>query len=282
MHEGNKFIKFKYKLNEFQKNEISQKIILLKNFLIENKDNLTKIFVITLFSLIYIYLYYCISKKIGKTIRISGERENKDKTLLIVKNAEGEPDTIAKVAFQNKIDYVPKISIIIHVHDIGKYFNKCIKTVISQTLKEIEIILIYNGPTYYSLDILKNYAKKDERITIILPANSNNLCTFNAGLTVSKGKYIFFMDSNDFIELNMMEEMSKKAYKEQSDIMICQCKDYDLQNELFNNQIVYNSLRFDLIPKRTFSSLEISKSIFQFSEGWVWEKNFSKGFYFIK
>ena len=162
---------------------------------------------------------------------------------------------------------------------MGEYLTKCLKSVINQTLKEIEIICIDDGSTDNSLDILKHFAEKDHRITIIRQENLHAGVARNAGLAVAKGKYLSFLDSDDFFELNMLEEMYKKILKKQSDIIICRCKSIDLDTGQFNEKIFNKSLRLDLIPKKsTFSVFEISKSIFQICEGWAWDKLFRTDF----
>ena len=93
--------------------------------------------------------------------------------IIIVKNAEGEPNTLAKIIIQNDIDYNPKISVIIPVYNTEEYLVQCLESVINQTLKEIEIICIDDGSTDNSFEILKKYADIDKRITVIKQENLN-------------------------------------------------------------------------------------------------------------
>ena len=204
---------------------------------------------------------------------------NENEKFLTIKNAEGEPDTIAKIILQNKINYIPKVSVIIPVYNTGEYLDKCLETVTNQTLKEIEIICIDDGSTDNSLEILISYAEKDERITIIKQQNLHSGVARNAGLAVAKGKYLSFLDSDDFFELNMLELMYKRILKKQCDIIICKCKSIDLDTGKMNEHIFNNSLRIDLIKKKNkFSASEFSKMIFQICEGWAWDKLFRTEF----
>ena len=211
-------------------------------------------------------------------------KELKDGNKFItVKNAEGEPDTVARIIVQNKINYTPKVSVIIPVYNTEEYLTKCLETVINQTLKEIEIICIDDGSTDDSLYILKKYAENEERMTVLKQENLHAGVARNAGIVVAKGKYLSFLDSDDFFELNMLEVLYKKIIKKNSDIIICKCKSIDLITGRMNEDICNNSLRLDLIPKNNnFSLLEISKNIFQFCEGWAWDKLFRTDFILSK
>ena len=122
--------------------------------------------------------------------------------IITVKNAEGDPDTQAEIIVQNKIDYTPKVSVIIPVYNVEEYLRECLDSVINQTLKEIEIICVDDGSTDNSLEILKEYAQKDNRITVIKQRNSGSGTTRNCGINIAKGDFIAFMDSDDIYPEN--------------------------------------------------------------------------------
>ena len=91
--------------------------------------------------------------------------------IIKVKNAEGETDTQATVIVKNNINYTPKVSVIIPVYNVAEYLPECWAIFIKQTLKEIEIICVDDGSTDNSVEILKEYASKDNRITVIVQKN---------------------------------------------------------------------------------------------------------------
>jgi lipopolysaccharide biosynthesis glycosyltransferase len=159
------------------------------------------------------------------------------------------------------------------------YLSECLDSVIKQTLKEIEIICVDDGSTDNALNILKKYAEKDKRITVIKQENLHSGVARNAGLSIARGKYLSFLDSDDFFELSMLEKMYEKIEKNQSDVIVCKCKTLDLVTGQFNEGKFNNSLRLDLIPqKNPFSVFDISKNIFQIFEGWAWDKLFRTEF----
>lgn len=116
----------------------------------------------------------------------------------------------------------PKVSIIVPVHNAGKYLEKSLTSIISQTLKEIEIILVLDCPTDGSNNIAEGFAAKDKRIVLIY--NNENLHTGisrNKGIEAAKGKYIGFFDHDDYCESNMYELLYEKAEEECLDIVRC-------------------------------------------------------------
>ncbi|MDR0676778.1 MAG: glycosyltransferase [Elusimicrobiota bacterium] len=104
---------------------------------------------------------------------------------------------------------MPKISIIIPVYNTEKYLRQCLNSVINQTLKDIEIICINDGSTDNSLEILKEYSQKDSRIKVISKKNSGHGHTMNIGLDNATGEYIGIVESDDYISINMYEELYK-------------------------------------------------------------------------
>lgn len=131
-----------------------------------------------------------------------GEKIMNKNNIITVKNAEGDPDTQAEIIVQNKIDYTPKVSVIIPVYNVEEYLRECLDSVVNQTLKEIEIICVDDGSTDNSLEILKEYAQKDNRITVIKQRNSGSGTARNCGINIAKGDFIAFMDSDDIYPEN--------------------------------------------------------------------------------
>ncbi|WP_283685519.1 glycosyltransferase [Dysgonomonas sp. Marseille-Q5470] len=116
----------------------------------------------------------------------------------------------------------PKVSIIVPVHNAGKYLEKCLTSIVNQTLKEIEIILVLDCPTDGSNNIAEGFAAQDKRIVLIY--NSENLHTGisrNKGIEAAKGKYIGFFDHDDYCEPDMYELLYQKAEEERLDVVRC-------------------------------------------------------------
>lgn len=112
-----------------------------------------------------------------------------------------------------------KVSIIVPVYNTSKYLNSCIKSLLHQTLEDIEIILINDGSTDSSESIIKKY--KDKRIKYISKKNEGIGKTRNLGIDTATGEYLSFIDSDDYVEPNFCEKMYEKAIKDKCDIVIC-------------------------------------------------------------
>ena len=115
-----------------------------------------------------------------------------------------------------------KISVIISVYNTANYIKKCLDSILNQTYKNLEIILIEDGSTDNSVEILKKYEKKDSRIVLIINEKNMGLAASrNKGLARATGDYIGFIDSDDYIPLNYYETLIKAIEKEHADVAIC-------------------------------------------------------------
>lgn len=116
---------------------------------------------------------------------------------------------------------MPKISIVVPIYNAEKYLERCIQSILVQTYSDFEVLLINDGSKDNSIKICQQYEKKDNRIKVIDKKNEGVSQTRNQGIKIARGKYIQFIDSDDFIEPNMLEEMLEKAEKEEVDVCIC-------------------------------------------------------------
>ena len=140
---------------------------------------------------------------------------------IIVKNATGDPDTVAEIIVQNKIDYTPRVSVIIPVYNVEQYLRECLDSVVNQTLREIEIICVDDGSTDNSMAILKEFAKKDHRITILHQENLHAGVARNAGLAVARGEYVHFLDSDDYIDYSFYFSLVSGLESYNADFAYC-------------------------------------------------------------
>ena len=111
------------------------------------------------------------------------------------------------------------VSIIVPVYNVKEYLAECVESIRRQTLSEIEIILVDDGSTDGSAELCDNYANMDKRIQALHQANGGSTRARNTGLSASKGDYIGFIDSDDWIEPNMYEELLEYAEKADADIV---------------------------------------------------------------
>ena len=110
-----------------------------------------------------------------------------------------------------------KISVIIPVYNVEKYLRRCLDSVINQTFRDLEIICVNDGSTDGSAEVLEEYKNKDKRIVLLNRENAGPGAARNAGLKIAKGKYISFIDSDDWIDLDFFEKLYTAAEKYDAD-----------------------------------------------------------------
>ena len=115
----------------------------------------------------------------------------------------------------------PLISIIIPVYNVEKYIRKCLDSVLNQTYKNIEIIIINDGSTDNTYSICIEYKKSDSRIKLFTQENSGQGVARNLGLQHAQGTYIGFVDGDDYIDPDMYEIMINQAEKLSAELVIC-------------------------------------------------------------
>jgi len=113
-----------------------------------------------------------------------------------------------------------KVSIIVPVYNTEKYLEKCLNSLIKQTLEDIEIICVNDGSTDNSLDILNKFASNDSRIKVISQENKMQGAARNAGMFVASGEYIGFVDSDDWVDFNYYEKLYNAVKKYDVDIAL--------------------------------------------------------------
>ena len=116
---------------------------------------------------------------------------------------------------------IPKVSIIVPIYNAGEFLGRCLDSLIHQTLKDIEIILVLDVPTDGSDKVAEMYADQDNRIKLVY--NESNLhigFSRNEGLKIASGEYVGFADHDDYCETDMFEKLYKKAKKDNADVVV--------------------------------------------------------------
>ena len=121
----------------------------------------------------------------------------------------------------------PAISVIVPVYNVEKYLDHCLTSLLEQTFTDFEAILVDDGSTDSSYQICKKYAEKDKRFTAYEKENGGASTARNVGLENAKGEYMFFLDSDDWLESNTLETMITTAKKENADLVFCEAQAID-------------------------------------------------------
>lgn len=160
-----------------------------------------------------------------------------------------------------------KISVIIPVFNVENYLSRCLDSVINQTLKDIEIICVDDGSTDNSFNILNDYKNADDRIQVYQQENGGHSAATNSGLKHVNGDYIFFVDSDDWIELDALEKLYNNAIENDSDLVL-----YDSIEHLPENQFrerrygILNELKNDVFDYKSEKRLILNSFYVQWSK----------------
>jgi glycosyltransferase involved in cell wall biosynthesis len=120
-----------------------------------------------------------------------------------------------------------EISVVVPVYNVEKYLGQCLDSLINQTFSDIEIICVNDGSTDKSPQILEEYAERDERIRIITQSNQGLGAARNSGLAEAGGKYVYFIDSDDYIDLKTLEKLHDNINSNGSDIVLFKFQSFD-------------------------------------------------------
>ena len=119
----------------------------------------------------------------------------------------------------------PLISVIVPIYQVEKYLEQCLDSILNQTYRNLEIILIDDGSPDHCGEICDRYASQDARIKVIHQPNAGLSAARNAGMDIAKGEYISFIDSDDYIDLHYYEKM-EQVFKDHPDAPIIACLAY--------------------------------------------------------
>ena len=138
-----------------------------------------------------------------------------------------------------------KVSVIVPIYNVEKYLEECINSIINQSIKDIEIILVNDGSTDNSVNILRKFTY-DKRIKIINKVNEGLSSARNVGLLNATAKYVIFVDSDDIINVKMIEKLYNTAIEYECDIVQCFYERFDNIENLNNKQNEDNKIENSL------------------------------------
>ena len=154
-----------------------------------------------------------------------------------------------------------KITVIVPVYNVENYLNKCLDSLINQTYKNLEIIVINDGSTDNSGEICQEYAQKDNRIIYIEKENGGLSDARNVGLDKMTGSYVTFIDSDDWVELDYVEILYKKIIEYQADISVGNYYSYNEDEEIYYFHIYGNSYY-----EKVYDNVSIFENLYESQE----------------
>ena len=171
-----------------------------------------------------------------------------------------------------------KVSVIVPFHNVEKYISKCLTSLIYQSLEDIEIICINDASTDNSKNIVQQYLENDKRIILLNVDNvSGQSYARNLGMEIASGEYIGFVDSDDWVELDMFEKMYNKAKSVDSDITMCQAQLYDDKEQTFYTNDYYSLKSLEKYGDKVFTPEETKDEILNINVV-LWNKIYKREF----
>jgi Glycosyltransferases involved in cell wall biogenesis len=168
-----------------------------------------------------------------------------------------------------------KVSVVLPVYNGEAYLEECLKSIIDQTLRDIEIICVDDGSKDGSFEIMNTFMASDSRIKVFKQENSGAGVARNFGLKHATGKYLSFLDADDFFEPDMLEKAYVKMEETNSDVLIFGGNRYDDTKKEYI-QMEYSVKKDKLPSNNPFVYSDVSDYIFTFSVGWAWDKIFRR------
>lgn len=155
------------------------------------------------------------------------------------------------------------VSIIVPVYKVEKYLNRCVGSILSQTYKNLEVILVDDGSPDNSGVICDEYAQKDGRIKVIHKQNGGLSSARNAGLEIATGKYVSFVDSDDWLDCKFIETLIDVMVKTESDMSACSfCRtkgDFAKRNKFEQNPKIVKDKYFAIFDENSYAGYACNK-----------------------
>jgi glycosyltransferase involved in cell wall biosynthesis len=171
-----------------------------------------------------------------------------------------------------------KVSVVIPVYNVEDFLAECLDSIVNQTFTDIEIICVNDGSTDGSLEILNEYAQRDERFTVISQENAGHAVATNRGMELAKGEYLFLMDSDDILKLNAFEDTVKVADEKDVDFVIFQAINYYMDTNEYKEQENYSMNKLaDHVGDSVFNWKDIKEFVFKIAVT-PWSKLYKREF----
>lgn len=173
------------------------------------------------------------------------------------------------------VSSTPLVSVIIPAYNAQEYVAACVTSVTQQTVKDIEVIVVDDGSTDRTREIVTSIAEQDTRVTLLTQSNQYAGVARNNGMNHATGKYLYFLDADDFIESNALETMTGIAERTGVDIVVARSNSHDA--ETHEEALIDYTIK-DVPTERVLHNADYAGTTFQNFIGWPWDKLFRADF----
>ena len=157
---------------------------------------------------------------------------------------------------------MPQISVIVPIYKAEKFIKRCVDSILNQTYRDIEVILVDDGSPDFCPRICDQYVANDSRVRVIHKENGGVSTARNVGLDIARGEYISFVDSDDYLEPCMYEVMLDKAVAYDCDVVMCDCiKEYVERSEIYSHNIRSGFYNREQLEKEYYPHLLMMENV---------------------
>lgn len=167
------------------------------------------------------------------------------------------------------------VSVVVPVYNTSRYLRQCIDSLINQTFRDVEFIFVDDGSTDNSVEILEQYQKSDQRIKILKQKNLHAGVARNNGMKEATGKYIIFLDSDDFFDLHMLQRAYTCAEKNRAEIVVFGHRKYD---DVQQKNTIYYPKKGSHFPKGVVSAADLGDQAYCMTGLVPWNKFYLRKF----
>lgn len=167
------------------------------------------------------------------------------------------------------MENTPLVSVVIPVYNAERYLRQCLDSVVTQTLREIEILCVNDGSSDSSLAILQEYADKDARLRVFTQENAGPGAARNRALDEALGEYLIFWDADDHFRSDALEKLYRAAKAQEADVCVCDAQDFEDDS---GAPLDHSYLRRPYPDTPVFSAADCPERIFNFTSTVVWNK----------
>ena len=169
-----------------------------------------------------------------------------------------------------------KVSVVVPVYNQEMYIERCLDSILAQTLRDIEVIIVDDGSTDRTSDILYEYAQRDDRIIVLHQQNMFAGAARNNGLRSAQGEYVIFWDSDDYFAENGLEVLYDEIKRDDADICVGEAIKMDMHTGIVQSE---QFIHWKRVPqKKPFNINDIPQYIFNFARNYPWNRLYKRAF----
>lgn len=170
-----------------------------------------------------------------------------------------------------------QISVVLTVYNMRECLEKCLDSLVAQTFRAFELVVVDDGSTDGSADIALSYESSFEQFAMVTQCNAGPAAARNAGMAAAHGEYILMLDSDDLFEPDLVQKMLDRALSSQADVVVCRSNEFNHVTGVWHSSKW--TVRRELLPSSdVFSAEEVGGALFECFAGWPWDKLFRASF----